>query len=202
VFTGIVQGVGTVGEIAPRGAGCDLTIVHASAFAPANDPLVAGESVSLSGVCLSVVATSPHAFTANVIAETLRCTTLGALHAGDRVNLERSLRPTDRLGGHIVAGHVDGVGVIARRTIAAYGEEIEIDLPAEIARYAVHKGSIAVDGVSLTVGRAAAARCVIYLIPHTLAETIAGAYREGTRVNIEVDVIGRYVERLLQGETK
>ncbi len=197
MFTGIVQRVGVVHAIAPREAGCDLTIAHANLGA-----LAIGESVSVSGVCLSVVHATSECFTANVIAETLRRTTIGALAVDGRVNLERSLAAGDRLGGHIVAGHVDGVGTIVRRTSAPYGEEIEIDLPGDVARYVAHKGSIAVDGVSLTVGEVHGTRCVIYLIPHTLAETIAGAYAPDTRVNIEVDVISRYVERLLQGEAR
>jgi len=195
VFTGIVQAVGTVRAVTPRDAGCDLTVA-CDGF----DALAIGESIAVSGVCLSVAQAGDGAFTANVIAETLRRTTIGALGAGDRVNLERALAAGDRLGGHIVAGHVDGVGTIARRTTAPYGEEIELSLPREIARYVAEKGSIAVDGVSLTVGEVRGASCVLYLIPHTLSASIAGAYAAGTRVNVEVDVISRYVERLLRGD--
>ena len=199
VFTGLVEGTGVLRALDRTGRGADLAVE--TPFAAAS--LALGDSVAVSGVCLTVVAQAPgpepgsSAFTANVVEETVRRTTLGGLAPGDRVNLERAVRLGDRLGGHLVAGHVDGVGVVAARREAAHGVAVDVELPEELVRYAAPKGSIALDGASLTIGEVHGRAMTVYLIPQTLAVTVAGAYRRGTRVNVEVDLISRYVESLL-----
>jgi riboflavin synthase len=153
----------------------------------------------VSGVCLTIVALGGDEFSADLAAETLRRTTLGELGAGDAVNLERPLRFDQRLGGHVVQGHVDGVGTVTSVAPEGDGVWMDIEAPAALRRYIVEKGSIAVDGVSLTVARVADPRFAIALIPHTLAATTLGVRRPGDRVNVEVDVLAKYVERLLEG---
>jgi riboflavin synthase len=189
VFTGIVEEIGTVvaagsGRLAVRGP-----VVAADASA--------GDSIAVSGVCLTVVAVADGVFTADVMAETLRRTVLGGLRTGDPVNLERAATPTTRLGGHLVQGHVDGVGTVTDREPGAQWEIVRFALPPHLARYVVEKGSIAVDGVSLTVVEAGRDRFSVGLIPTTLERTTLGHKRVGDRVNLEVDVIAKYVEKLL-----
>lgn len=194
VFTGLVETQGRLIERQARGAGADL-VFDAPVYA---GMLSLGESIAINGVCLSVVRHDGAVFAVNAIEETLRRTTLGDVAVGGGVNLERALQLGDRLGGHLVSGHVDGVAVVRERHSADYGEAITLELPAELARYVAPKGSVALDGISLTVGEVDGARFRIYLIPHTLAVTTASGWVPGARVNVEVDVISRYVERLLQ----
>lgn len=191
MFTGIIEALGKVIDVTPG-----RLVVDAGALALQG--LKPGESICVNGVCLTVVAHGDTRLEFDVSAETLSCTTLGSLRAGEQVNLERALRAGDRLGGHLVSGHVDGRGVV--RAIATDGNatRFEIEMPAELARYLCRKGSVAVDGVSLTVNDATGRNFSVCIIPHTLAVTRFGAYRPGTAVNLEVDQIARYTERLLQ----
>ena len=159
-----------------------------------------GDSIAVSGVCLTAVELTGDGFWADVSGETLSRTTLGALRPGDPVNLEKALTPTTRLGGHLVSGHVDGVGRVAERRPEARSVRFVIEAPCELARYIAEKGSIAVDGVSLTVNRVDGARFDLNIVPHTLAETTLDRFAPGRAVNLEVDVIARYLERLLLGD--
>jgi riboflavin synthase len=194
MFTGLVEETGTVARVEPRPAGRRLWI-HASRVL--EDARV-GDSISVNGCCLTVAERGPDRFAVDVVPETLARTTLGELAEGDALNLERALRFDQRLGGHLVQGHVDGVGEV--RSVAPEGEgrRLTLDLPQALGRFVAEKGSITVDGTSLTVAACAGARCEIALIPHTLAVTVAGTYAPGRRVNVEVDLVARYVARLLE----
>jgi len=156
-----------------------------------------GDSVAISGVCLTAVAFGTNSFKADVSAETLSVTTLGDLAAGDPLNLELALTPTTRLGGHMVSGHVDGVGQVIERYQDGRSERINIEAPAALSRYIAAKGSICVDGVSLTVNEVSGDRFGVNIIPHTVEQTNLGRCQPGVRVNLEIDVIARYLERLL-----
>jgi riboflavin synthase len=193
VFTGIVEELGEVTAVEDLGDACRFTL---------HGPLVTegaahGDSIAVNGVCLTVVECTDGAFTADVMAETLKRSSLGALHPGSRVNLERPMALGGRLGGHLVQGHVDGTGTITARTPGEHWEIVAIALPAELARYVVEKGSITVDGISLTVVDAAEDHFTVSLIPTTLALTTLGLKGVGDPVNLEVDVLAKYVERLL-----
>jgi riboflavin synthase len=157
-----------------------------------------GHSVAINGCCLTVTATEGERFAVEVVPETLRRTTLGHVAPGDSVNLERSLRLDQRLGGHLVQGHVDGLAEVRAVTPEGEGRRIVLELPGSLAPFVAEKGSIAVDGVSLTVAGIEGTRCEIALIPHTLEVTIAGRYAAGTRVNVEIDLLARYLARLLE----
>jgi riboflavin synthase len=159
---------------------------------------VHGASIAVNGVCLTVVDVKDDAFTVDVMKETLDRSSLSALAAGSRVNLERPVRPSDRLGGHIVQGHVDGVGRIVSREPGERWEVVTVGLPADLARYVVDKGSITVDGISLTVVEARADTFTVALIPTTLELTTLGRKKPGDAVNLEVDVVAKYVERLVR----
>jgi riboflavin synthase len=195
VFTGIVEELGQVVARQPRGAGAVLTV---------RGPLVTsdargGDSIAVNGVCVTVVDLGQHTFTVEVMKETLDRSTLGGLSAGDPVNLERAVTAATRLGGHLVQGHVDGVGTVLARTPGDLWEGMRVWLPGGLSRYVVEKGSIAVDGVSLTVVSVTAGWFEVGLIPATLALTTLGRSGVGTPVNLEVDVIAKYVERLMAG---
>jgi riboflavin synthase len=194
MFTGLVETLGTVVAVRVAGPGRDL-IVEAATFA---GELVLGESVAINGVCLTVVAITPPTCTFQVGPETLRVTTLGELREGERVNLERSLRFGDRLGGHLVQGHVDGVGRIVR--IAPSGDWIEMVFRCDpnLLGQMAPKGSVAVDGVSLTLVDVTADGFSVALIPHTLANTTLGLKREGAPVNVETDMLAKYVWKAMQ----
>jgi riboflavin synthase len=159
-----------------------------------------GDSIAVSGVCLTVIASDAHSFQADVSQETLRCTKLGHLQNGSPVNLEKALTPETRLGGHIVSGHVDGVGEVISRKAEGHSVQFGIRAPAELAKYIAAKGSITVDGTSLTVNAVNGDEFELNIVPHTLQETTLGSFQPGTRVNLEVDVIARYLERLLLGD--
>ena len=156
----------------------------------------------MSGICLTVVELGIDSFTADVSRETLDCTTMRDWREGDRVNLEKALTPESRLGGHIVSGHVDGVAVLSGRSGDARSERLVFNAPAQLSRYIAHKGSVCIDGVSLTVNEVEGDRFDVNIIPHTAKVTTLGEFRTGRRVNIEVDVISRYLERLINAGEK
>ena len=198
MFTGIVEELGTVLALDTLEAGgrtdsARLTIAGPLVTADATH----GASISVNGVCLTVVTHGGGEFTVDVMAQTLALTSLGALRPGDRVNLERAMAADGRFGGHVVQGHVDGVGTLVRRTPGERWEVVEISLPADLAGYVVAQGSITVDGVSLTVAGLADTSFSVSLIPTTLALTTLGTKGLGDPVNLEVDVLAKYVERLL-----
>ena len=195
MFTGIVQGVGRIRSVEPRGG--DVTLWIETGPVPLAGVEIGG-SIAVSGACLTAVELEPHAFAADVSRETLVLTTLGAATAGTAVNIEKALCAGQALGGHYVTGHVDGVGQVLSRHDDARSVRIEFEVPAELARYVARKGSICVDGVSLTVNGAAGRRFDVNLVPHTLEVTTLGGLRAGTRVNLEVDIIARYLERMLE----
>lgn len=198
MFTGIVAELGEVAGIERRGDAARLTIRGST------EDVSPGESIAVNGVCLTVTGILEGTFTADVMGETLDRSGLGALQAGAPVNLERSVRLADRLGGHLVQGHVDGTGTIISRSPADHWDQVRVSLPASISRYVVHKGSIAVDGISLTVSALGPPGddtwFEVCLIPETLKRTTMGTRQPGEIVNLEVDVIAKYVERLLNRE--
>lgn len=196
MFTGIIQSVGRLVRLEPRGG--DVRLVVDTAGLDLTDVQL-GDSIAVSGVCLTAVTLDAHGFGADVSNETLSLTTLGQLKAGDRVNLEKALRLADRLGGHLVSGHVDGVGKVVSITPDGRSQRWTFEVPAAIARYIAAKGSVCIDGTSLTVNEVGGARFGVNLIPHTVEHTAFHARRVGDPVNIEVDVIARYVERLVGG---
>jgi riboflavin synthase len=196
MFTGIISDVGEVAAITPRASGVRLRI--ATAYDPGGIAL--GASIACAGACLTVVERGSAAgrgwFDVEASVETLEKTTLGDWRAGSRINLERALRIGDELGGHIVTGHVDGVAVLARREDIGGMARLTFDAPPDLARFIAQKGSVTLDGTSLTVNGVVNARFDVMLIPHTLAVTTWGEAREGDRVNLEVDMMARYVARL------
>jgi riboflavin synthase len=194
MFTGLVEALGTVTRREPDGAGG----AHLTVACPFAAELTVGESVAVNGACLTVVERAGEAFHAQMGPETLHRTNLGDLRPGDRVNLERSLRLGDRLGGHIVQGHVDGVGRIAERHPSGEWETVWFTCPPELTALMVPKGSVAVDGVSLTLVDVAADRFSVMLIPHTLAVTTLGFKRAGDPVNLEADMLAKHVAKLLE----
>jgi riboflavin synthase len=193
VFTGIVEELGVVEALEDQGDAIRLTVRGPHVTVDAR----LGDSISVNGCCLTVALRDGETFTADVMRETLDKTSLGVLEPGSRVNLERAVTAQTRLGGHIVQGHVDATGQVVRRTPSEHWEVVEISLPEELARYLVEKGSVTVDGISLTVVSAGATTFTVSLIPETLARTTLGFKQEGDPVNLEVDVIAKYVERLI-----
>ena len=198
MFTGIVAELGEIAGIEQRGDAARLTIRGST------DGVSPGDSIAVNGVCLTVTGILDGTFTADVMGETLDRSGLGALALAAPVNLEQSVRMADRLGGHLVQGHVDATGTIISRSPAEHWDQVRISLPASISRYVVHKGSIAVDGISLTVSALGPPEgetwFEVCLIPETLKRTTMGARQPGEVVNLEVDVIAKYVERLLSGK--
>jgi riboflavin synthase len=192
MFTGIVEALGVVRRVDSLEESSRLSVDGSSLT-----DLAAGESVAVNGVCLTVAEIASSGFTADVMPETLRCTTLGELVAGDPVNLERAVTPTTRLGGHIVQGHVDGVATVTARRPGEHWDEVDIELPPTLLAYIVEKGSVTFDGVSLTVAGMAGTAVTVSLIPETLARTTLGRRAVGEHLNVEVDVLAKYVERLL-----
>lgn len=193
MFTGIIAAVGRIAETAQSAGGLRLRI---EAGGLALDDVAPGNSIAVSGVCLTVVALHRDAFEVDVSQETVACTT--GFERGAAVNLEKALRLSDRLGGHLVSGHVDGRGVVERLQGAGDNTIVEISVPSELARYVARKGSIAVDGVSLTVNAVRETTFSVNLIPHTLAHTNFERLRAGLQVNIEIDLLARYIERQSQ----
>lgn len=198
MFTGIIETQGTVTLLEKRGGDARLGIE-----APAIDwsSVAVGDSIATNGVCLTAIEINAQGYFADVSAETLSLTTIGTWKSGTRVNLERALTPSSRLGGHIVSGHVDGIGEVLTRTSDARSERFLIRAPANLAKYVAHKGSITIDGTSLTVNQINGNEFDINIVPHTLQVTIIGGYQPGTKVNLEVDVLARYLERLMLGES-
>lgn len=194
MFTGLIQAVGRIASLEPRGG--DIRLRIAAGALPLDD-VALGESIAVSGVCLTVVEHDAQGFAADVSNETLARTTLGALAVGARINLERALLATDRLGGHLVAGHVDGVGEVLSITEDARSQRWRFRAPHALLRYIAEKGSICVDGVSLTVNAVGTEGFEVNLVPHTITHTAFVETKLGATVNLEVDLIARYVERLL-----
>ena len=194
MFTGIIKAIGEVGQITPQGG--DMRLSIESADIPWTEFAV-GESISVNGVCLTAVELSARGFLTDVSLETLEVTALKDLATGSRVNLEPALALGERLGGHLVSGHVDCVGTIKGREPAARSVRLDIEIPQEYRRYVAKKGSVCIDGVSLTVNEVSDAVFSVNIIPHTADMTIIGDYKTGTIVNIEVDLLARYLERLL-----
>ncbi len=197
MFTGIIQAVGSVAAMQSRGGDMRLRI-HTGKLSL--DDVVLGDSICTNGVCLTVIELPGDGYWADVSVETLNFTTLGDLQPGSAINLEKALTAHSRLGGHIVSGHVDGVGEVVSLSEDARSIRVVLRAPAQLARYIAHKGSICVDGTSLTVNAVNGAQFDLNIIPQTMTETIFGRYRPGSRVNLEVDVIARYLERLMQGD--
>jgi riboflavin synthase len=193
VFTGIVEGTGVVRAVRAHDRAARLAVDAGDHLRGAR----IGDSIAVNGVCLTVAATAGTVFEADLSAETLARTTLGDLRPGDAVNLERPLAVGDRLGGHLVQGHVDGVGRVIGRRGEGEASYLDIAAPRSLARYIVEKGSIAVDGVSLTVAAVSGDRFTVCLIPHTCAATTLGTLGSGAAVNLEADVLAKYVERLI-----
>jgi riboflavin synthase len=196
MFTGIVQQVGTVTALELRNGDATLAV---DLGALPGERAAPGASIAVNGACLTVTARAGTTARFDVSGETLRLTTLGRLAAGARVNLEPALTLAEPLGGHLVAGHVDGVAEVAAIGRDARSTRMTFRLPAALLRYVAHKGSLAVDGVSLTVNRVQGELADVNLVPHTLRSTIMGTYAIGTQVNVEVDLVARYLERLLEG---
>jgi riboflavin synthase len=199
MFTGIVEELGETVAVDDMGDAARLTVRGPQV----TQDVANGDSIAVNGVCLTVASTSGDTFTADVMRETLNRSSLGALAPGTPVNLERSVRLADRLGGHLVQGHVDGTGTIISRTPAEHWDVVRIGLPPgppDLARYVVEKGSVAVDGISLTIVSVSATWFEVSLIPETLKRTTLGAKQPGETVNLEVDVMAKYVEKLLNAQ--
>lgn len=197
MFTGIIEAVGTLRSLERRGD--DMRITVDVGKLDMSDVSM-GDSIATSGVCLTVVDFSSSHYSADVSAETIKHTGFAEYKVGSKVNLEKALAANGRLGGHIVSGHVDGVGEVTRVIDHTDYVEIWVKAPDNLAKYIAHKGSITTDGVSLTVNEVNGAEFMLWVIPHTLQETVIGQYKPGTRINLEVDLIARYLERLLLGE--
>ncbi|MBI5782729.1 MAG: riboflavin synthase, partial [Gammaproteobacteria bacterium] len=197
MFTGIIQAVGKIAVIEQKGGDARMR-VDAGRLDMSN--VNTGDSIAVSGVCLTAVEHSASGFTADVSGETLSRTTLGKLRPGDAVNLEKALTLGSPLGGHLVSGHVDGVGTVVGREAEGRSMQFRFQAPDTLARYIAEKGSICVDGVSLTVNVVNGAKFDVNIVPHTLAETTLDNLRPGSKVNLEVDLVARYLERLMLGE--
>ncbi len=195
MFTGIVKAKGTIRSLKKQGGDLCMTVEARSLDWASFD---VGESISVNGVCLTATALHPDGFDADVSMETMNVTALGDLSAGSAVNLEPSISLGERLGGHLVSGHVDCVGAVIARESDARSVRLTIEVPKEYGRYLAKKGSVCVDGVSLTINEVSAQTFEANIIPHTAEETIIGDYAVGSAVNIEVDLLARYIERLLE----
>jgi riboflavin synthase len=194
MFTGIVEERGSIEAIEERPAGRRFTIAATHVLEGAR----VGDSIAVNGCCLTAVVVEPGRFAVEAVPETLVRTTLAEWRVGDPVNLEAALRLGERLGGHLVQGHVDGVGEVVEVRPEGDGRRVTLEVPGSLARFVAEKGSLAVDGISLTVAGVHGPRCEIALIPHTLAITVAGDWHAGTRVHLEVDLLARYLARLLE----
>ncbi|MBW3137936.1 riboflavin synthase [Ferrimonas balearica] len=195
MFTGIIEAVGTLRKLEPRGG--DLRLTVATGKLPMEDVQL-GDSIATNGVCLTVVEKGAEHYVADVSAETLALTNFPHYAVGQKVNLERAVTPSTRLGGHLVSGHVDGSAEVVARENRARAIEFWLQAPAELARYLPHKGSVTIDGVSLTLNEVDGARFRLTIVPHTAQETTLLDLQVGDRVNLEVDLLARYLERLMQ----
>ena len=198
MFTGIIETIGKIKNIEKNDT--DARFLVQTSGLDLTDVAV-GDSICVNGVCLTVTSLPGDGFWTDVSGETLMRTTLSDLEINSPVNLEKSLLPTTRMGGHLVSGHVDGVGEVMEKNNAGRSVQFQIQVPETLAKYIAEKGSVCIDGVSLTINRVVAATLEINIIPHTLQETIIGTYAVGQNVNIEVDIIARYLERLLIGDS-
>jgi riboflavin synthase len=197
MFTGIIQAIGEVAALEPRGEDLRLRVRTGKLDL---DGVRIGDSIATSGVCLTVVELPGDGYWADVSGETLAVTGIGKLKVGDRVNLEKALTPSTPLGGHLVSGHVDGIGEVVSRRDDGRSVRFRMRAPGKLARYIAAKGSVCVDGISLTVNAVDGAAFELNIVPHTLAETTMGEFQAGSTFNLEVDIIARYLERLLQGD--
>lgn len=197
MFTGIIESVGQVVAVEPVEGDVRL---HIDTAGLPMDAVQLGDSIATNGVCLTVIEKTATGYRADVSVESLDLTTIREWQAGTTVNLERALTPESRLGGHIVSGHVDGIGEVVSRHPDARSERFLMRVPANMAKYIAHKGSITIDGTSLTVNSVNGCEFDVNIVPHTIANTVMGRYEPGTKVNLEVDVIARYLERLLLGD--
>ncbi|EKO3931603.1 riboflavin synthase [Vibrio fluvialis] len=196
MFTGIVEAVGTLTAITPKGE--DITISVDAGKLDMGDVKL-GDSIATNGVCLTVVEFNSHSYSADLSLETLKKSGFANYKVGDKVNLEKAMLPTTRFGGHIVSGHVDGVGEIVERNPVGRAIELWVAMPAELSKYVAEKGSITVDGISLTVNDLRKNAFKLTIVPHTTQETTIDHFQVGRKVNLEVDVLARYLERLLNG---
>lgn len=197
MFTGIIEATGQIEDL--KASGGDWRFTVSSRKLDFSDVKI-GDSISVSGVCLTAIEIKDISFVADVSNETMNCTAMGQLVKGDLVNLEKAMMPTSRLGGHIVSGHVDGLAELVSKSNDGRSERLVYKVPAELARYIAHKGSVCLDGVSLTVNKVDGNEFGVNIIPHTTSETSIHLYQIGRKVNLEVDVISRYLERLLEGK--
>ena len=197
MFTGIIQSVGEIATIEPKGDDARVR-VFTNELDLADVQL--GDSIAVNGVCLTAVELPGDGFWADVSGETLSCTTFKSLMVGTKANLEKALTPTTRLGGHLVSGHVDGIGKVVERFNDGRSVRFHIQTPDNMAKYIAEKGSVCVDGISLTVNAVKGAIFELNIVPHTLQETTMGQFKVGTEVNLEVDIIARYLERLILGD--
>ena len=197
MFTGIISAIGELAELEPRGGYARLSI-NAGGLSMSDVQL--GDSIACNGTCLTAVELTENGFVADVSVETLTLTTTGNLKPGNRINLEKAMQASDRFGGHIVSGHVDGIGEVVSLHEDARSWRFRIRAPRELAKYVAHKGSITVDGTSLTVNHVDGAEFELNIVPHTMTHTIMGDYQVGSKVNLEVDLVARYLERLLLGD--
>ena len=194
MFTGIIEGLGTLSGIRPAGQGKRLTIDADYTL----DQTRIGDSIAVNGACLTVVKVNLKRFEVDLSPETLEVSTFEGAKLGDRLNLERAMRLSDRIDGHLVLGHVDGIGVIKERKKVGNAVMVTIGVPEALARYMIHKGSIAIDGISLTINACEPRRITVSIIPHTAEKTTIGMKQNGDPVNLETDMIGKYVERFTQ----
>ena len=197
MFTGIIQAIGEIAALEPKGE--DLRLRVRTGKLPLDDVRI-GDSIATSGVCLTVVELPGDGYWADVSGETLAVTGIGGLKVGDRVNLEKALTPSTPLGGHLVSGHVDGIGEVVSRRDDGRSVRFRMRAPDALAHYIAAKGSVCVDGISLTVNAVDGAEFELNIVPHTLVETTMGEFQPGRRFNLEVDIIARYLERLLLGD--
>ncbi|MDP6198918.1 MAG: riboflavin synthase [Porticoccaceae bacterium] len=197
MFTGIISAIGDVVELEPRDGDVRLTI-RSGNLSLADVQL--GDSIACNGACLTAVELTDEGFIADVSVETLSLTTIANWQVGSRINLEKAMQATDRFGGHIVSGHVDGIGEVMSLHEDARSWRFRIRAPRDLAKYIAHKGSITVDGTSLTINKIEGSEFELNIVPHTMTHTVMGDYKVGTKVNLEVDLVARYLERLLLGD--
>ncbi len=197
MFTGIISAIGEIASLEPRGGDVRLTINTGNL---ALGDVHLGDSIACNGACLTAVQLTGHGFVADVSVETLSLTTVGNWKTGSRINLEKAMQASDRFGGHIVSGHVDGIGEVVSLHEDARSWRFRIRAPRGLAKYIAHKGSITVDGTSLTINKVGGAEFELNIVPHTMTHTVTSDYRVGTKVNLEVDLVARYLERLLLGD--
>jgi riboflavin synthase len=195
MFTGIIEGLGTISGIHPAGQGKRLTVKADFSL----DQTKIGDSIAVNGACLTVIKIDGKRIETDLSPETLKASTFGKAKLGDRLNLERAMRLSDRIDGHLVSGHIDGIGIVKNREKQGNALVLTVEVPEAVSRYMIHKGSVAVDGVSLTINASDAESFSVQIIPHTAGATTIGLKQNGDPVNIETDMIGKYVERFLRG---